>query len=95
MNLDVPSEYEDILRQAVASGAFSSPQEALRHAIELLEAERSQAYSANDNEKRLARWIERNNTSIEQSKQGLSKPLDDAAVISRLKSRISENEGRH
>jgi Arc/MetJ-type ribon-helix-helix transcriptional regulator len=95
VNIDLPSEYEAILLQAVASGAFSNPQEALRHAIELLDAERTQAYSVNDNEKRLERWNERNNTAIEQSKQGLSKPLDDDAVMSRLNSRISENEGCH
>ena len=36
MTLDVPSEYEDILRRAVASGRFADEQAALRHALQLL-----------------------------------------------------------
>ena len=36
MTLDVPSEYEDVLRRAVASGAFANEEAALRHALRLL-----------------------------------------------------------
>ena len=43
MTLDVPAEYEEIIRQAVASGAFSSPEEAVRHALELLQHEQKKA----------------------------------------------------
>jgi Arc/MetJ-type ribon-helix-helix transcriptional regulator len=43
MTLNVPSEYHDILQNAVASGAFSDPNSALRHALELLASEQSKA----------------------------------------------------
>ena len=43
MTLDVPSEYEDILRQAVASGAFANEEEALRHALQLLANQQHEA----------------------------------------------------
>lgn len=36
MTLDIPSEFENVLNDAVASGAFETPQDALRHALALL-----------------------------------------------------------
>ena len=39
MTIDVPTPYEEIIRKAVASGAFKSPEEAVRHALVLLERE--------------------------------------------------------
>lgn len=39
MTLDVPAEYEAIIRRAVESGAFNSVDEAMRHALALLERE--------------------------------------------------------
>jgi Arc/MetJ-type ribon-helix-helix transcriptional regulator len=36
MTLNVPREYESLLSEAVASGAFADPESALRHALELL-----------------------------------------------------------
>lgn len=39
MTLDVPAEFEEIIRNAVASGAFASPEDAVRHALRLLEQE--------------------------------------------------------
>ncbi len=33
MTLDIPREYEGVLNDAVASGAFATPQDALRHAL--------------------------------------------------------------
>lgn len=41
MTLDVPSEYEAVIQQAVASGAFANPEAALRHALDLLAVEQS------------------------------------------------------
>jgi len=43
MTLNVPSEYHDILQNAVASGAFSDSDSALRHALELLASEQANA----------------------------------------------------
>ena len=43
-------------------------------------------------EQKLTRWREGNRIAQEQSQQGLSKPLDDEAVLGRLRSRL-ESEG--
>ncbi len=91
MTIDIPSDYEDILRQAVASGAYAKPEDALRHALELFAAEQSKAPVA----KKLDRWNERNAAAIQQSEQGLSKPLDPQAVVDRLQARLADNETRH
>ncbi|QDV13886.1 hypothetical protein CA51_37770 [Rosistilla oblonga] len=39
MTLNIPSEYAHVLDEAVASGAFASTDEAIRHALSLLAAE--------------------------------------------------------
>ncbi len=39
MTLNIPSEYEGVLNDAVASGEFATPQDALRHALEWLSSE--------------------------------------------------------
>ena len=76
MTIDIPSAYKDILLQAVANGAFANPEDALKHALELFAAEQSNT----DDKQRLNRWNERNAAAIQQSKQGLSAPLDPQAV---------------
>ncbi len=40
MTLNIPSDYESVLNEAVNSGAFANQEEALRHALELLAKER-------------------------------------------------------
>ena len=83
MTIDIPSDYEDILRQAVASGADT--ESALRHALELFAAEQAKR----------DRWNERNDLAIEQGMQGLAKPLNDEEVINRLQARLANQEPRH
>lgn len=39
---------------------------------------------------RLIRWEERNRIAVQQSQEGLSKPLDDKAVLARLRERLAE-----
>ena len=48
MTIDVPTEYEEILRQAVASGAFETPADAMRHALQLLQREQWSTRSRQD-----------------------------------------------
>jgi Arc/MetJ-type ribon-helix-helix transcriptional regulator len=43
MTIDVPDDFEAIIHRAVASGAFGSPEEAVRHALTLLELEQRAA----------------------------------------------------
>lgn len=40
MSLSIPAEYEAMIREAVASGEFATPEEAVKHALELLTQER-------------------------------------------------------
>jgi len=39
--MNIPRQYQSIIEQAVASGAFATPEEALRHALELLATEQN------------------------------------------------------
>ena len=90
MSIDIPSDYADIIQQAVASGAYASPEAALRHALDLFAAEQ-----AKEEGSKLEQWNSRNDESISQSKQGLSKPLDEAAVAERLNARLANGESLH
>ncbi|TWT31662.1 hypothetical protein [Blastopirellula retiformator] len=45
MTLDIPSQYEAILQDAVSSGAFADKKAALVHALMLLKAEQQSAPS--------------------------------------------------
>jgi hypothetical protein len=42
--------------------------------------------------RKFQRWSERNAISIQQSEQGLSKPLDLEAVLERVEQRVAEAE---
>lgn len=46
MKLTIPDEYQNILLEAVATGAFATPEDALKHALDLLVVENSSAFSA-------------------------------------------------
>ena len=89
MSIDIPSDYEDILHQAVASGAFATHEEALIHALKLFRAAQLE-----EKQKR-ERWDQRNAATLDQSNKGLATPLDRQAVIDRLQERLSDNETRH
>lgn len=39
MTIEIPQDYQDVLNNAVASGAFVNHDEALRHALQLLAVE--------------------------------------------------------
>ena len=38
----------------------------------------------------LKQWNEKNQMAIDQSKQGLSKPLDDQVVLERMRAKLAE-----
>jgi Arc/MetJ-type ribon-helix-helix transcriptional regulator len=79
----LPPDLDHRVQAYVASGGFQNEDEVLRTALDVLE-EREQ--------EKLRRWHEGNRITMEQSKQGLSKPLDEEAVLARLRSRL-EKEG--
>jgi len=80
MNFPLPDDICQRLQACVAWGSHESEEDVLRDALDALE-QREQH--------KLARWGEENAISMEQSRQGLSKPLDDDAVIARLNQRLA------
>lgn len=69
----------------MAKGNYSTEDDVLRDAMEALEAVEQE---------KLARWNERNRLSTEQSVQGLSRPLDDEAILARLRERLAIHRTR-
>jgi Arc/MetJ-type ribon-helix-helix transcriptional regulator len=80
MSYQLPPDLDDRVQAYVVTGAFQNEDDVLRTALDALE-EREQ--------EKLRRWNEGNRLAIEQSKQGLSKPLDDEAVLARLRERLA------
>jgi Arc/MetJ-type ribon-helix-helix transcriptional regulator len=76
----LPPDISERLQACVASGSYRSEEEVLREALDALE-QREQD--------KLRRWHEGNKIATEQSRQGLSKPLDDEAVVARLRQRLA------
>jgi Arc/MetJ-type ribon-helix-helix transcriptional regulator len=76
-----PADVEQLIKQRMALGVYTSEDEVLRDALGALEQLEHQ---------RLARWDERNRLAAEQSQQGLSRPLDDERVLARLRERLAQ-----
>lgn len=76
----LPPDISERLQAWVVAGGYQSEEEALREALDALDER--------DQEKR-RRWHDGNALAIEQSRQGLSKPLDDEAVLARLRARLA------
>lgn len=80
MQYQLPPDISDRLQACVAAGGYRSEEEVLRDALDALEQREQE---------KLRRWHEGNEVAIEQSRQGLSKPLDDEAVLMRLRARLA------
>jgi Arc/MetJ-type ribon-helix-helix transcriptional regulator len=76
-----PPDVERLVKDRMASGIYASEDEMLRDALEALEQLEQD---------RANRWEERNRLSAEQSARGLSKSLDDAKVLARLRERMAK-----
>ncbi|REK17730.1 MAG: hypothetical protein DWQ37_05675 [Planctomycetota bacterium] len=81
MAYQFPPDLAERIQQQIATGAYASADDVLRDALGALEQF--------EQEKR-TRWHERNRLAVEQSEQGLSKPLDDARVLARLRERLAQ-----
>lgn len=81
MSYQFPADVEQLIKQRMAIGAYTSEDEVLRDALGALEQLE---------EERHTRWEERNRTAIEQCRQGLSRPLDDQQVLARLRQRLAQ-----
>jgi Arc/MetJ-type ribon-helix-helix transcriptional regulator len=81
MPYQLPPDLDHRVQTYLSAGGFQNEDEVLRSALDALEER--------EREKR-HRWNEGNRIAIEQSRQGLSKPLDDDAVIARLRARLAK-----
>jgi Arc/MetJ-type ribon-helix-helix transcriptional regulator len=79
MAYQLPPDLDHRVQAYLGTGGYQNEDEVLHTALDALE-EREQ--------EQLRRWDEGNRVAIEQSAQGLSKPLDDEAVIARLRARL-------
>jgi Arc/MetJ-type ribon-helix-helix transcriptional regulator len=75
-----PSDISQRLDACLVSGSYQNQDDVLRDALDALEQREQE---------KLRRWNEGNQMALEQSRQGLSRPLDDAAVIDRLRKRLA------
>jgi len=82
MTYQLPPDVDETVKRYMESGCYASEEEVLREALVALHQREQE---------KLKRWHERNQLSIEQSKQGLSKPLDDAKILSRLRERLAKD----
>lgn len=80
MNLTLPADITQRLQACVARGSHQSEEEVLRDALDALEQREQQ---------KLASWHDGNAIAMDQSRQGLSQPLDDDAVVARLRQRLA------
>ena len=81
MSYQLPPDLDHRVQAYVAAGGFQNEDEVLRAALDVLEERELE---------KLRRWHDGNRIATEQSKQGLSKPLDDEAVLARLRARLNK-----
>lgn len=80
MGYQLPPDLDCRVQAYLGTGGYQNEDEVLRATLE----EREQL--------KLRRWNEGNHIAIEQSEQGLSNPLDDEAVIARLRAGLAKEE---
>ena len=81
MTYQFPADVEQLIKQQMALGVYASEDEVLRDALGALDQREQE---------RLVRWDARNTLAIEQSKQGLSRPLIDEQVLTRQRARLAQ-----
>ena len=81
MSYQFPPDIEERLKARMSDGRYQSEDDVLREAMNALDQLEQD---------KLIRWEERNRLSTQQSEQGLSAPLDDEAVLGRLRERLAK-----
>jgi Arc/MetJ-type ribon-helix-helix transcriptional regulator len=71
MAYEFPSDIRERLQARLRDGVYRNEDDIIRDAIDALDQ---------IEQERLTRWNERNALAIQQSEQGLSKPLDDEQI---------------
>ncbi len=82
MSYELPEDLQQRVRARLENGKYESENHVLRDALDALEQLEQE---------KLRRWHEGNRIAIEQSRAGLSRPLDDEAVLARLEQRLNEH----
>lgn len=82
MPYQFPPDIDERVKARMTKGGHQSQDEVLRAAMDALD-ELEQA--------KLRRWNERNQLAIEQSRQGLSKPLDLEGLLNRVEERFARH----
>ena len=81
MRYQFPSDIRDRLNDRLNNGLYLDEDDVLRDAMDALDQVEQD---------KLLRWHERSSRAVEQSRQGLSKPLDDERVLARLRERLAQ-----
>jgi Arc/MetJ-type ribon-helix-helix transcriptional regulator len=82
MQYQFPRDIRDRLQDRLKNGSYAGEDDILRDAMDALDQ---------IEQDKLLRWHERNRLASEQSRQGLSKPLDDSVVLARLRERLARD----
>lgn len=81
MNYQLSAALQQRVFDRLSAGNYRSEEDVLRDAMDALDR---------IEEDKLTRWHQRNQLSQQQSDQGLAKPLDDEAVLARLRARLAQ-----
>ncbi len=81
MTNELPTDLRIRLQDRLRDGLYENEDEVLRAAMDALDEIEMD---------KLTRWNEGNRLAIEQSRQGLSKPLDDESVLARMRVRLAK-----
>ena len=81
MSYQFPQDIDERVKARLSDGLYQSEDDVIREAMDALDQLEQD---------RLIRWNERNRIAVQQSQQGLSKPLDDEAVLARLRERLAK-----
>ena len=76
MTYHFPPDIEERLKARMRGGQYDREDDVLRQAMSALDQLEQE---------KAIRWEERNQLAIQQSEQGMSKPIDDSAVLARLR----------
>jgi len=80
----IPTNIQRQIEALMASGEYDNQDVILEQAIDALAWRRRE-------EEKLRRWNERNHQTVDESRQGLSKPLDLETVLKRVETRVAED----
>jgi Arc/MetJ-type ribon-helix-helix transcriptional regulator len=81
MPYEFPTDIRDRLKARLDDGVYQNEDDVIRDAMDALDQ---------IEQDKLTRWNERNRLALEQSEQGLSRPLDDERILARLRERLAK-----